>query len=102
MQTRTIIDKIEIEPQTGNIGVRIRKQILADNGTVMSSDYHRTMIEAGSNPVKQMDAVNAHLITLGYAAITSDDMSILSSAMAQMSSMRAAKAKETHESPSEK
>jgi hypothetical protein len=92
MQTRTIIDRIEIEPQTGNVGVRIKKQVVADNGTVLSSDYHRTMIEPGGDLVKQMDAVNAHLVTMGYAAITSEDMSALSSAMTQGSSFRAAKA----------
>src|SRR5215510_11601058 len=94
MQTRTIIDRIEIEPQTGKVGVRIRKQIVADNGAVLSSDYHRTTIDAGGDPDKQMDAVNVHLATMGYPAVTTEDLSVLTSAMVPISSLRAAKAKD--------
>ena len=50
MQARTIIDRIKIEPQTGNVGVRMRKQLVADNDKMMSSEYHWTMID--SSPIR--------------------------------------------------
>jgi len=97
MQTRTIIDRIEIEPQTGNVGVRIRKQIVADDGIILSSDYHRMMIDAGSDPAAQIAAVNAHLAAMGFAPVEPEDVSLLSSALAPLAGHRAAKAEEARE-----
>ena len=94
METRTIIDKIEIEPQTGNVGVRMRKQVLADNGEVLSDGYHRTMIDAGGDPDTQIAAVNAHLAAMGFPAIKTEDVAVLNSAMAPLSTLRATKAQE--------
>ena len=101
MQTRTLIDKIEIEPETGNIGVRMRKQVIGDaidaqtgQPVVLANEYHRTMIEAGADPEAQMTAVNAHLIAMGYAAVKAEDLSVLTSALSPLAKLRAAKARD--------
>ena len=94
MKTQTIIDRIEIEPQTGNVGVRLRKEILADDGSVLSSDYHRTTIDASTDPAAQMAAVNTHLTALGYPAVTAEDLAMLHSALRPLASLRAGKAHE--------
>jgi hypothetical protein len=94
MQTRTIIDRIEIEPQTGNVGVRMRKQVITDDGTLIANDYHRTVIDAGADPAAQMAAVNAHLATMGFPAAKSEDVAVLNAAVTPLASHRAAKARE--------
>lgn len=94
MQKRTIIDQIEIQPQTGIIGVRMRKQVIDDDGTVLVSDYHRTVIEAGTDPAAQMAAVNVHLGMMGWPAVKSEDRAVLDQAIAPLEAMRATKAEE--------
>jgi len=94
MQTRTIIDRIEIEPQTGNVGVRMLKQIIDDQGLVLSSQYHRTVIDAGTDPAAQMAAVNVHLGTMGYPAVKVEDRAVLDAAIAPLGSLRATKVQE--------
>lgn len=102
MQTRTIIDKIEIEPQTGNVGVRIRKQVIDETKTdpstgdklVLASEYHRTMIGAGADQATQMAAVNAHLATMGFPAVKAEDHAALNAVIAPLASLRSTKAAE--------
>jgi hypothetical protein len=91
METRTIIDRIEIDPQTGTVGVRMKKQIV-EGETVLAEQYHRTTIDTGADPAARMAAVDAHLATMGYPAIRSEDVAVLHSAMAPLASFRAAKA----------
>lgn len=74
MHTQTILDRIEIEPQTGNIAIRMLKQIADEHGTVLASAYHRTSIAANADPATQMAAVNEHLVTMGYPALSESDM----------------------------
>ena len=70
MHTRTILDRIEIEPQTGNITLRLLKQVANDDGTVLASDYHRTSIAPDADADVHLAAVNAHLIKMGYPALS--------------------------------
>lgn len=98
MQKRTIIDRIEIEPQTGNVGVRMLKQIVDDDGsTILASDYHRAMIDASGDPVSAMTAVNAHLAMMGFPSVKAEDHAALNAAIAPLSSLRSAKAAEKAE-----
>ena len=104
MQTRTIIDRVEIEPQTGNIGIRIRKQVINEavidpqtgGAAIVANDYHRTMIAPNADAVAQMAAVNAHLATMGYPAIKAEDVTLLNDALtsAPVAALRTAKAAE--------
>ena len=94
MHTRTIVDRIEIEPQTGNVGVRLCKQVLSDNGAIISNDYHRTMIDPGTTPAAQITTVNAHLAQMGFPAVNAADVAILDAAIAPLTSFRATKAQE--------
>jgi len=91
METRTIIDRIEIEPQTGNVGVRMRKQVVDDQGHVLASEYHRTMIHAATDPIKQMDVVNEHLTALGFPAVRQVDHKVLNDVMPALETLRAQK-----------
>lgn len=68
MKKQTIIDQIEIKP-CGTIQVRFAKQIVDSDGTVLSSDWHRTMLPPGHDIDAQMAAVNAHLGTLKCKAV---------------------------------
>lgn len=80
MQTRTIVDKIELEPQSGVVGIRMRKQIV--NGEkVMSEQYHRTTVAPGADVDTQMALVNAHLVADGYPPVQEGDMTRINSAV---------------------
>jgi hypothetical protein len=94
MQTLTIIDRIEIEPQTGNIGVRMRKEVLDDQGRVLMSELHRTMIAAGADAVSQMAVVDADLEKMGFSAVKVEDRALLDAALSTYADLRAQKATE--------
>lgn len=51
--------------ESGAIQVRLEKQ-LVENGKVLAREYHRTVIEPGTDTDAQMAAVNAHLGAMGY------------------------------------
>lgn len=82
MHTRTILDRIEIELQTGNITLRLLKQVANDDGTVLASDYHRTSIASDADPGVHLAAVNAHLMKMGYPALSEEDANRIDAARA--------------------
>jgi hypothetical protein len=99
MEKRTIIDRIEIEPQTGHVSLRLRKQVIDDDGkTVLASDYHRTTIDASADVAAHMAGVNAHLTgKLSYPEIKTEDAGVLDIALAPLAPLRAAKAQEARD-----
>jgi hypothetical protein len=82
MHTRTILDRIEIEPQTGNVAVRILKQIADQSGQVLASPIHRTSLAPKTHLATHMAAVNAHLAAMGYPALSDADVARISAATA--------------------
>jgi hypothetical protein len=98
MQTRTIIDKIEIEPQTGNVFVKIQKQIV-DGDQILASQPHRTVIGPGVTAAGQMALVNDHLASMGHPAVKAEDVAVLDAALANLAGHRAAKAADNKRSP---
>lgn len=97
MQKTTIMDRIEIEPQTGHVGVRFRKEVVDDNGKVLASEYHRVMIDPDADPEALMTAGNDHLGAMGYPAAKDGDMAVLSTVVTPLASHRAAKAQEARD-----
>ena len=59
LERKTYVDQIEIV-RSGHVQVRMHKAIV-DGDTVVSAEYHRTVIEPGQDPDEQLRAVNAHL-----------------------------------------
>lgn len=49
----------------GSIGIQLLKQIV-DNGEVLFSEPHRTMVDCFGDVGEQITAVNLHLIQMGY------------------------------------
>jgi len=104
MQLRTIIDRIEIEPQTGNVGIRIRKQMIDEtkvdpitgDNIVLASEYHRTMISPEMIPAIQINAVNTHLAKMGFPAIKTEDNTLLDSLISDsvLTALRTTKSEE--------
>lgn len=94
MQKRTIIDRIEIDPQTGDIGVRLRKQVVDDDGKVLANEPHRVMLEADTDAADAVGRVNVHLGMMGFPAVRDEDRATLDGALDHFSAMRAAKAPE--------
>ena len=70
MEKRTLFDKVEC-PDTGAIGVRLRK-VIVDGEKEIHSEYHRTVIEDGVSADEQMETVNRHLDVLGYPPVSAD------------------------------
>lgn len=62
MEKRTILDQIEIS-HDGTIGLRFAKQIIDDDGSVISSGWHRVPLPIGTDIEAQMAAVNEQLTT---------------------------------------
>lgn len=78
MKKQISINQIEIT-QPGHIQVRLVKQVVEDDGTVVSQDYHRTTIECGGDVAAQMKAVNDHLATMGWPAVSDADIADIQS-----------------------
>ena len=87
----TILDRIEVETQTGNIFVRLKKEGGARDG------WHRTVIAPNVAAADQMAAVNMHIGSMGYPAVTPADMAKIVAVMALIAQVRAAKAAEIAE-----
>lgn len=63
MRKQTIIDQIEIT-RNGTIQLRFAKEIVDEDGVILSSEWHRTALPPGADLATQMEAVNAHLTEL--------------------------------------
>ena len=58
---KTLIDQIEVLAN-GVLQVRLNKCIVDDaTDAILAAQYHRTVIEPGTDPAAQMEAVNQHL-----------------------------------------
>lgn len=68
----TIVDQIEINSM-GDVGVRL-KLLIVEDGNVLASRYHRTVIGADVPVADQMAAVNAHLAQMGEAQVDAADL----------------------------
>jgi hypothetical protein len=66
---RTIVDQIKETP-SGVLEIRMQK--INDDGTI---GYHRTTVAPGASVDSQMNAVNAHLQSMGMATVGNGDIS---------------------------
>jgi hypothetical protein len=73
MHKQTVIDQIEIV-RDGTIQVRLAKEIVDDDGTVISAVWHRTILPPGLDVDEQMRQVNEHLIQMGWAGVATGDI----------------------------
>jgi|SRR5262245_4615549 len=94
MQAKTLIDRIEINAQSGDIGLRLFKRVLADGGIVLADTYHRAMIAPADDPAAVVAIVNTHLQAMGFPAIEAADIAVLDATVAALASFRTAKAQE--------
>lgn len=78
MKKQTVVNQIEITA-TGHIQVRMCKQVLDDDGSVIFSEYHRTSVECGGDVVAQMSAVNDHLAEMGWPAVSDAEIASIAS-----------------------
>lgn len=75
MEKRARLDRIDIEPD-GTLLLRMQKEVVVD-GEVVARQPHRTSINPIMDNAKQFAAVNSHLATLGYGAMSADDMGLV-------------------------
>lgn len=71
----TLVDQIELQ-RTGDVGIRL-VLLLVEDGVILASKYHRTVVPAGGSVAVQMDAVNANLISMGEAPVHTADLARL-------------------------
>lgn len=62
MVDRTIVDQIEVL-RDGVVMVRLAKQTLRDDGTIVRHEYHRTGLVPGADFDTLCELVNAHLVS---------------------------------------
>lgn len=72
MKKISIVDQIEVT-RDGHVQVRMLKQIVDNDGTILSSGNHRCLIEVGSDTEQMLAAVNSNLVALNCAPITSEE-----------------------------
>lgn len=65
---RVVLSQVEVVA-VGHVQVRLSKEVVED-GTVLSSEYHRTAIECGAHVGAQMLLVNAHLGEMGWPPVS--------------------------------
>lgn len=72
IERKAILDQPEIS-RYGALGVRIAL-LLVDGQEEIDSKWHRTSIPADVDPQAQMHAVNQHLLSMGYPAVSQGDI----------------------------
>lgn len=76
LEKRTILDRIELDLTTGDIAIRAQKQII-DGDVAALSEPHRSVIPSGAAVDPQMDAIDTHLVAMGYPAIPAEHRAVL-------------------------
>ncbi len=88
MIPKTVIDRLEISPATSIVSIRFAKQIISATGEVVASEYHRAIlspaiknpdgtITPATNRSAYIAAVSAHLIALGFPAVSAADQTTI-------------------------
>jgi len=73
MEKRSSVDQIRIEPN-GLLSVRIAKQVVDDDGSVLANGWHMVTLTPGSDVDEVLSGINANLASeYGYPAIGTDD-----------------------------
>lgn len=80
---RTVVENMAVINEV--INVRFDKQTLNEQGDIISSAWHRTSIPPDVGIDKQMEAVNLHLVSMGEAAVTVDEIAKIKSFSGQIS-----------------
>lgn len=75
--TRVQLDRREIM-QDGVIQVRFSKQVVGNDGSVMSAEWHRAALPPGFDLAQARGAINASLTSLGYPEISDADWQLVS------------------------
>lgn len=74
MHKQTVIDQIEIT-RDGSVQIRMAKEVIDDDGSVLSQEWHRTSLPPGGDIDLQMATVNEHLTTgLNCAPVEASDI----------------------------
>lgn len=74
MHKQTVVDQIEIV-RNGQIQIRMAKEVVDDDGSVLSREWHRSAVAPGEDIDAQMAAVNEHLTSgLNYPAVSANDI----------------------------
>jgi len=97
MLAKTLIDRIEINAQSGDIGLRLFKRVVGDGGAVLADTYHRVMIPPGGVVLPIMAQVTLDLQAMGFPAVEAADVAVLDAVVAALPGFRAAKAQEAAE-----
>lgn len=69
MLKKTVIEQIEIKPETGHVLLRLHKRLM-DGDAVVSSGNHRVALEPDTDIDACADAVNNHLLQMGEAPVS--------------------------------
>lgn len=75
MEKRVVVDQITIDVRSGgHTLLRFCKQIVDDDGTVLSEQYHRTSVAPGGDVAAQLELVDDHLThRMKVGSIVPDD-----------------------------
>lgn len=79
---KTVLEQPEPH-RSGVLGVKIAI-LLVDDGQEIDCKWHRTSIPADIDPAAQMAAVNEHLASMGYPAVSQEDIDCVVAAHALM------------------
>lgn len=61
MNKQTVVDQVTID-RNGNLNIRLAKQIVDDDGTVLASEWHRASVPPGGNIDAVFSSVNENLV----------------------------------------
>lgn len=73
MMKRTILDQIEVT-RDGTIQLRLAKEVVDDDGAVLSSRWVRTALPPGHDVQTQIAALNSHLSAEGWEDVSGGDV----------------------------
>lgn len=71
--------------------LRLMKQVQADNGEIIATQYHRATLAPHEVPSRVLQDTNAHLNALGFPNIAAADVQVLNSVVQALAAWRQTK-----------
>src|SRR5215216_3546257 len=77
IEKRVFVHTIEIDPQTGSVGLRLAKMLFEDGQLIGEPAWHRTSVAADQTVADAVAGVNAHMAQLKWPQIEPADVAIV-------------------------
>lgn len=92
MEKRTVFQSATLL-ENGTVEIKLRKEVVDDDGTVWFAEPHRRIVEPGSDLAGEIDVIGGHLAEMGFGGVPEGLTGTLSALKSELLSDATIKAK---------